>query len=260
MTDTMTDTMTDSKRSFEEVEEDEASDFNCKKPRSDSKSTRPFQLYIASFGYLYLIRKILHRNGYGNYFPIENIFTPSKVQINEDHMGKDGEDDDDLDFKNKMLDSIRGKKPLNTVLLIDDSIDNIKAAQRAGYLTYFIDKKKSPNGISESDTEQILQLLGDNLSIDTIVFDADQTFFNIHVTFDFAYKYIEQQLRELQLREQQLREQQLREQQQATIITDAIAIELTDRIYQNNPGIQLISEGTIRLLDILGFPQIFPNL
>jgi len=239
MTKTMAETMTDSKGTKRSFEEDEVPDFNCKKPRSDSKSTRPYQLYIASFGYRYLIHKILHITGYGDYFPLENIFTPSMIQITKDRMGKDGEDDDGLNLKNKMLDSIRGEKPLNALLLIDDSKANIEAAQEAGYLSYFIDKKKSPSGISESDAEQILQLLRDNPSIDTIVFDADQTFFNIHVTFDFAYGYIYQQ--------------------QVANITDINATELTDSIYQNNPGIQLISEGAIRLLDEHGFPQMLPN-
>lgn len=98
------------------------------------------KLYVASFGFEKVIAKIMKHYGMDGLF--EEILTP----------GQFGSDDGyNMEDKNEMISSRKPKNPM----LIDDSMKNIRAAQRSGYLTYLIDSK---HAITFHDAENILSI------------------------------------------------------------------------------------------------------
>ena len=130
---------------------------------------RQFELYITSNGYKSIIKAILNKEGYGKYFKKGHIITNEEFGT--------------LNINNqlKLID-----KSANKVLLIDDSRKNIDEAQKSGYRVYHV---LGDSGIAWYDANNIGKLLLKNREIDTIVFDADLTFFSYDATSIFTNLY-----------------------------------------------------------------------
>jgi hypothetical protein len=135
---------------------------------------------IASFGY----KKIIQR-----YFPNIDIITPGYFDDGIDGIVAD-------DDKNNMIEVFMKKyniKSPTEVLLVDDSQENIAAWRKFGGYAYEIRSiglDCNPIGITIKDANNIIDYIKLDSNIKMIVYDADFTLFNLHVTSRFAYPHI----------------------------------------------------------------------
>ena len=174
---------------------------------------RKIDFYIASFGFKNLIKEILTREGYDKYFKDDHIITnagfvrnntnntnninntttiiPQNKIVNHNKKYYPIKEGIDLPNKNHQLELIRKNKLPTTVLLVDDTHSNILAADKLGYRTYHVpnDYANGIYGIQGNDMFFIVAIIDMHPEIDTVVFDADLTFFNIHATTEYGYPY-----------------------------------------------------------------------
>ena len=146
--------------------------------------SKKYKIYIASFGYRDVIQFLIDACGLTNH--IEDIFTGKSFEEPE---GRERGD------KNDMLALLlpRAKDRTKKILLVDDSTNNIEAAREEGYHVFKVDPD---NALTREDADTILNILDTNSEITTIVFDADLTLFNEHITAWYVYEYLDQKGRQ----------------------------------------------------------------
>ena len=138
---------------------------------------------IASFGYKNMIKK------YFNHIEDNNLITPQNFNYGIDGLPVHTD-------KNEMIKILMKRNKIynnNEVLLVDDCLKNIINFEKINGNGYYV----VSNGISNSDVDRIRFLLNYNDNIKMIVYDADLTLFNCHLTSDYVYPFIKSKLGDL---------------------------------------------------------------
>lgn len=145
--------------------------------------SRPYRVYIASFGFKPAILKALQKSCIPKQM-FDYIITPDDIQG-----FRDGQQVTigDKGTKRSMLQKL-GLVPQETVL-IDDSPDILADAEKAGFLVAPIN---GSHGITLKDANRIIRALKKWPHIRNVVIDADLTLFTKHITSQYVYDIVQQ--------------------------------------------------------------------